>query len=283
MNADKAANRPADPANRLADAVLPPESEPMARLLAIMARLRKPDGGCPWDLEQDFATIAPYTIEEAYEVADAIAREDMKGLREELGDLLLQVVFHSQMAAEAGEFDFAAVANGIGDKMIKRHPHVFADAGPRSTAGQMDAWEAQKAEERAAGGATSALDGVTLGLPALMRAQKLLARAAKTGFEWPDAASVIEKLDEEILELKEAIAHGTDAAHIAEELGDVMINAVNLARKLNLDAEKVMRAANEKFSRRFQAMEQMAAAEGDDFTALPLTAQAALWQRAKIS
>jgi len=257
-------------------------TEPMARLLAIMARLRDPEGGCPWDLEQDFTTIAPYTIEEAYEVADALAQQDMAGLQGELGDLLLQVVFHSQMAAEAGHFDFAAVANGIAEKMVKRHPHVFGDAGPRDTAGQLTAWEEQKAEERKAAGAVSVIDGIALGLPALMRSQKLLARAAKTGFDWPDAAAVMEKLDEEIAELKEALAAEQGAsAHAAEEIGDVMLVLVNLARKLHLDAEGLLRAANEKFIRRFKSMEAFAQREGNEFNQLPIESQIKLWQRAK--
>jgi len=253
---------------------------PLPRLLAIMAQLRKPDGGCPWDLEQDFASIAPYTIEEAYEVADAIARGDMQDLKGELGDLLLQVVFHAQMAAEAGHFDFDVVATAIGDKMIKRHPHVFGDAAARDTAGQLDAWEAQKADERAAAGAQSVLDGVALGLPALMRAQKLLARAAKVGFEWQTAADILPKLDEEIGELKAAMA-ADDTAHIAEELGDVMFVLVNLAGKLDLDAESLMRAANDKFTGRFQKMEALAQQDNNDFKDLPLDAQEQLWQCAK--
>lgn len=252
---------------------------PLSRLLAIMAQLRNPDGGCPWDLEQDFATIAPYTIEEAYEVADAIAHNDMKALREELGDLLLQVVFHAQMASEKNEFNFDDVANAIADKMVKRHPHVFGDADARTTDGQLIAWEKQKAEERTASGATSALDGVANALPALMRAQKLQSRAAKVGFEWKTAEDILPKLDEEIAEMKEAMRGYQD--HLAEELGDVMFVLVNLIRKSGFDAEATLRAANDKFTRRFQEMERLAAQDNREFSELGLEAQEALWQKAK--
>ncbi|HCM84258.1 MAG TPA: nucleoside triphosphate pyrophosphohydrolase [Rhodospirillaceae bacterium] len=255
-------------------------SQPISRLLAIMAQLRNPDGGCAWDLEQDFASIAPYTIEEAYEVADAIQRGDMDGLRGELGDLLLQVVFHAQMANEKNLFDFEDVATAIADKMIKRHPHVFGDADARTTDGQLDAWEKQKAEERAADGATSALDGVAAALPALMRAQKLQSRAAKVGFEWETAADILPKLDEEILEVKEAMT-GNDRNHLAEELGDALFVLVNLIRKSGFDAEELMRAANDKFTRRFHAMERLARQDNQEFNNLDLDAQEKLWQRAK--
>lgn len=254
---------------------------PIPRLLAIMAQLRNPDGGCPWDLEQDFSTIAPYTIEEAYEVADAIQRDDMNALREELGDLLLQVVFHSQMAKEAGHFTFDDVATAISDKMIKRHPHVFSDADARTTDGQLEAWEKQKAEERTASGATSALDGVAMAMPALMRAQKLQNRAAKVGFEWATAQDILPKIDEEIAEMKSAMA-GDDKNHLAEELGDVLFVAVNLIRKLGFEAEELMRAANDKFTRRFHAMEQLAQQDNKEFSQLDLEAQEQLWQQAKV-
>ncbi len=254
----------------------------MARLVAIMAQLRSPDGGCPWDLEQDFASIAPCTIEEAYEVADAAARGDMADLKGELGDLLFQVVFYAQLAAERGHFDFDGVAAAIGDKMIKRHPHVFGDADIKTSADQMAAWEAQKAEERTAAGAESALDGVALGLPALMRAQKLQSRAAKTGFEWQNVEHVLAKLDEEIGEVKEAIAHQPqDQDHIAEEIGDVLFVTTVLARKLGFDAETLMRAANEKFIRRFKNMEKLSSDENSIFNDLSPESKLSLWQKAK--
>jgi ATP diphosphatase len=256
------------------------ENKPLRRLLQIMSQLRNPNGGCPWDLDQDFASIAPYTIEEAYEVADAIQRGDMADLKNELGDLLLQVVFHAQMAKEKNLFDFDDVATAIADKMIKRHPHVFGDADARDTAQQLDEWEKQKADERAASGATSALDGVATALPALMRAQKLLSRAAKTGFDWPDIAPVMAKLDEEITEVKAAIAEN-DKDHLAEELGDVMLVLVNIIRKSGLDAEELMRAANSKFSHRFKTMEHLAEKSGEIFAEMPLHDKEALWQISK--
>lgn len=240
------------------------------RLADVMRRLRDPDGGCPWDLEQDFATIAPYTIEEAYEVADAIERGDLHALREELGDLLLQVVYHSQMAAEARVFDLADVTAGIADKMIRRHPHVFGAARVDSAAAQTDAWEKLKASEKPRQGA---LDGVALGLPALMRAQKLQKRAARVGFDWPDAAGPRAKIDEELAEVASAPAEGR-----AEEVGDLLFAVVNYARHLGVDAEEALRAANSKFERRFTAME---VAGGASFSALDLDAKEALWQAAK--
>src|SRR5215475_8529724 len=218
--------------------------EPMARLVAIMARLRDRDRGCPWDVEQSFATIAPYTIEEAYEVADAIEHGDMGALKEELGDLLLQVVFHAQMAREARAFDIEDVARAINDKMIRRHPHVFGDAVVTGAAAQTQAWEAQKAAERKAKGAlaghgTGALDGVTVGLPALTRALKLQRRAARVGFDWPAANALAEieaKLAEELGEIKAEVAEG-NAAAIAEECGDLLFVCVNLLRHLEVDPE----------------------------------------------
>lgn len=240
------------------------------RLAEVMARLRDPDGGCPWDLEQDFATIAPYTIEEAYEVADAIERGDLAGLREELGDLLLQVVYHAQMAAEAGAFDLAEVTAGIADKMIRRHPHVFGDVEVASAAAQTEAWEKLKAAEKPRAGA---LDGVALGLPALMRAQKLQKRAARVGFDWPDPGGPRAKIDEELAEI--AVA---PPERQAEEIGDLLFAVVNYARHLGVDAEEALRAANAKFERRFTAME---AAGGAGFPALDLDAKEALWQSAK--
>jgi nucleoside triphosphate diphosphatase len=255
-----------------------------ARLLDIMSRLRSQDGGCPWDLEQTFRTIAPYTIEEAYEVADAIEREDMGDLREELGDLLFQVAFHSQMASEEGAFEAADVAAAINEKMIRRHPHVFDAADDRSSDDQVVAWEVMKAAERASKAKSkeshSALDGVALSLPALMRAEKLQKRAARTGFDWAEPEPIFDKLDEETRELKEAMASG-DAEAILDEMGDLLFVAANLARRLNVDPEIALRQANAKFERRFRAMEALASKRGQDFTALDLDAQEALWQDVK--
>ena len=242
---------------------------PLDRLVAIMARLRDKEHGCPWDIEQTFATIAPYTIEEAYEVADAIARDDMAALKDELGDLLLQVVFHSRMAEEAGHFSVADVIASISDKMVRRHPHIFADQSVENWD-----WEAIKAEERSSGGAHSAMDGVALALPALMRAQKLQKRAARTGFDWPDVMGAIEKIGEEVEELLEA---ETEADRI-EEAGDLLFAAVNAVRHMGVSAEDALRAANTKFERRFRAMEALG---GEGFDALPLDDMEALWQRAK--
>jgi ATP diphosphatase len=248
-------------------------TDPLSRLLAIMARLRDPDRGCQWDLAQSFATIAPYTIEEAYEVADAIARDDLAALREELGDLLLQVVFHSRIAEEAGHFAFADVAQGIAAKMEARHPHIF---GGEDEAGQSreERWENAKAAERAAKGAQSALDGVALALPALMRAEKLQKRAARVGFDWPDPVGPAAKLVEETAELADA----TDDAHRFEEAGDLLFAAVNLVRAHGIAAEDALRHANAKFERRFRAMEAIA---GGSIAGLDLDAQEALWQAVK--
>ncbi|MBN8530278.1 MAG: nucleoside triphosphate pyrophosphohydrolase [Alphaproteobacteria bacterium] len=252
----------------------------LLRLLSIMTALRDPKTGCPWDIEQDFASIAPCTIEEAYEVADAIQRGDMLHLKEELGDLLLQVVFHSQMAQEKGLFDFNAVAQAIADKLVVRHPHVFGDAQISTAAAQTEAWEAQKAEERKAKGNTSALDGVTAGLPAMTRAVKLQKRAARVGFDWPDAEGVFEKLDEEIAELRAARRDGK-VEHVREELGDVLFTLINLARKLDMDPEEVLRAANAKFTMRFQRMEATLQKEKRDADGIPLEAWEELWRKAK--
>jgi MazG family protein len=237
-----------------------PKSE-MTRLLGIMARLRDPDGGCPWDLEQDFSTIAPYTIEEAYEVAEAVRANDMGSLREELGDLLLQVVYHAQMAAEAGHFDFDDVARGICEKMVRRHPHVFGDAAIDSARAQTDEWERQKAEERAARGETSALDGVSLSLPALLRARKLVSRAARAGFAWPDVEDAARKVAEELEEVRAEISTG-DHARIEEELGDLLIAAVGLAQRLEVEPETALRRATAKFEGRLRALESALAEEG---------------------
>ena len=251
---------------------------PIERLLAIMTRLRDPQCGCDWDLAQDFTSIAPYTIEEAYEVADAIERNDMAALKGELGDLLLQVVFHARMAEEAGLFDFNAVATAISDKMEARHPHIF-DAAQTGTGVPSGNWEALKAAERDANGATSALDGVASALPALMRAEKLQKRAARHGFDWPDTNGPAEKLHEEMIELAEA---NTDAER-AEEAGDLLFAAVNLVRAHGIPPEDALRAANLKFERRFRAMEAMAAQQGELFAALDLDAQEALWLAVKAS
>jgi len=232
------------------------------RLLAIMARLRDPARGCPWDREQNFATIAPYTIEEAYEVADAIERNDMAALKDEIGDLLFQVVFHARMAEEAGLFGFDDVAEAIADKMERRHPHVFGDAEIRSVAAQNEAWEAHKAAERQArSGAASVLDGVALALPALLRAAKISRRAARIGFDWPAADSVIDKIEEELQELEFAIDEG-DRAVIEEEMGDLLFAAANLARKLDIEPETALRRATAKFERRFRQVEALAKERG---------------------
>ncbi len=250
-------------------------SDPLNRLLSIMARLRDPVSGCEWDREQNFATIAPYTIEEAYEVADAIERGDLKALREELGDLLLQVVFHARMAEEDGHFAFADVAASIADKLEARHPHIFGDAAHDGQA-QTDRWEQLKAEERAAKGATSALDDVALSLPALMRAEKLQKRAARHGFDWPDTQGPADKVREEMAELAEA-----SDADKAEEAGDLLFAAVNLVRAYKIAPEDALRAANAKFERRYRAMEALAREADQDFAALSLDEQEALWQAVK--
>lgn len=240
------------------------------QLHAIMARLRDPETGCPWDVEQDFASIAPYTIEEAYEVADAIERADMDALRDELGDLQLQVVFHARMAEERGLFDLRDVLDSICAKMIRRHPHVFGD-------GQSPGWEEIKASERAGKNAdSSALAGVTVALPALLRAEKLQKRAARTGFDWPDAEDARAKIDEEVAEVLSA----EDEAGRFEEMGDLLFAVVNWSRKLGIDPEAALRAGNSKFERRFRAMEAMA---GDAFPGLDLEAKEELWVKAKQS
>ena len=253
------------------------------RLLAIMARLRDKEDGCPWDREQDFATIASYTIEEAYEVADAIARGDLAALNDELGDLLFQVVFHARMAEEAGLFDFADVAAAIADKMVRRHPHVFGDAKVASAAAQSAAWEEHKAGERAArakasGCGESVLDGVALALPALLRAAKIQRRAARIGFDWSQPRPVMAKLIEEIGELEAELDGGADPARIEDEVGDLLFAAANLARKLEIDPEAALRRATAKFERRFRRVEVLAAERGigGDLDALE-----SLWQEVK--
>ena len=254
-------------------------TRPIDDLLAIMARLRDPERGCPWDKEQNFATIAPYTIEEAYEVADAIERADMASLKDELGDLLLQVVFHARMAEEAGHFAFDDVAVEIADKMVRRHPHVFGDVAIASVAEQNEAWEAHKAAERdAQGGAQSVVDGVALALPALLRAAKISGRAARIGFDWPDARAVIPKIAEEIAELEGEFNAGGSPAAIEEELGDLLFAAANLARKLEVEPETALRRATAKFERRFRQVEALAAERG---IGRDLDALEALWQEVK--
>ncbi|HEV8680065.1 MAG TPA: nucleoside triphosphate pyrophosphohydrolase [Stellaceae bacterium] len=258
-----------------------PMTRPIDRLLAIMARLRDPDHGCPWDVQQNFATIAPYTIEEAYEVADAIERADMAALKDELGDLLLQVVFHARMAEEAGHFAFDDVATAIADKMVRRHPHVFGDAEIASVAAQNEAWEAHKAAEREAkGDAGSVLDGVALALPALLRAAKISQRAARIGFDWPDARAVIAKIAEEIVELEAELDAGAAPAAIEEEMGDLLFAAANLARKLEIEPETALRRGTAKFEHRFRRVEALARERG---IGRDIDALEALWQEVKAS
>ena len=262
----------------------------IARLLAIMAALRDPKSGCPWDVQQDFASIAPYTIEEAYEVADAIGRGDLHDLRDELGDLLLQVVFHARMAEEQGAFAFADVVAAISDKMERRHPHVFAGATVEDAEAQTREWEEHKRREREANGDAdrSALAGIARGLPEWQRAVKLQKRAARVGFDWPSHAPVIDKLHEEIEEVRaelEAVAADPgDAAardRLEDELGDLLFVAANLTRHAKVDFGAALRRANAKFERRFRAMERLADDDGTDLSALPLEAQDRYWDRAK--
>ena len=250
----------------------------LTELLAIMARLRAADG-CPWDRQQTFASIAPYTVEEAYEVADAIERGDLGDLKDELGDLLFQVVFHAQMAREAGEFDFDAVAGAICDKLTRRHPHVFGGGRALSAVEQSAAWEDIKAAERAD---ASALHGVPNALPALLRAYKLSKRAARVGFDFEHAGQCADKVDEELAEVRAASHEARGASpEIFEEIGDLLFAAANLARKLDVDAEAALRAANAKFERRFRGMEALAAQRGQVFAELDLAAQESLWQAVK--
>lgn len=259
-------------------------------LVRIMARLRDPERGCPWDVRQDFRSIAPYTVEEAFEVADAIERDDLDGLRDELGDLLFQVVFHARMAEEAGAFDYGDVVTGVCEKMTRRHPHVFADATVADAEEQTRAWEAHKARERAARGPgddASVLADVPRGLPALVRAQKLGRRAAAVGFDWPDAAGAFTKLEEELAEIRAAVGGGTpgpgtgDRAALEEEIGDFLFAIVNVCRHTGIDAEGALRAANVKFERRFRAVEARLAADGRTPADSGLEEMDRLWDEVK--
>ena len=257
------------------------DDQQMDRLLAIMAALRDPDTGCPWDVEQTFATIAPYTIEEAYEVADAIDRGDMDDLRGELGDLLFQSVFHAQMAKDAGHFTFADVARTMSDKMVARHPHVFGDESNAKTPDQQSAdWEKIKAAERAQRAETRTLDGVAVGLPALLRALKLQKRAARVGFDWPDVGHVIDKIAEEAAEVVEARDTLTQDA-LTEEVGDLLFVMANLARHLNVDPEDALRRANAKFQHRFEGVEDALSARGKTPADSDLAEMDALWDQVK--
>jgi ATP diphosphatase len=253
---------------------MPTPEDELRRLLDIMAALREPRAGCPWDREQTYDTIAPYTVEEAYEVADAIARRDYAALPDELGDLLFQVVYHARIAEEEGRFGFAEVARAIADKMWRRHPHVFADAAAPP------GWEEQKRRERAAGATRGTLGGIPAGLPGLARALKLTARAARVGFDWPDAAAVMEKLAEETAELQAELP-AADPARLADELGDLLFVLANLARKLGLDPEACLQQANRKFERRFGAMEQALAEAGKTPADATLVEMEAVWQQGK--
>ena len=254
-------------------------SPQLERLLAIMAQLRDPQSGCPWDVAQSFRTIAPYTIEEAYEVAEAAELDDAPALKDELGDLLLQVVFHARMAEEGGKFAFDDVAQAISDKMVRRHPHVFGDTAVDTAAAQTVAWEEHKAAERQAKGAASALDGVGVGLPALTRAAKLQRRAARVGFDWPEAEPIFAKIEEEIAELREALTEGP--ARIEDEIGDLLFSVVNLARRLETDPEQALRGACRKFENRFHYVEAKLAAEGKLPGAATLDEMEEAWRWAK--
>lgn len=258
------------------------------RLIDIMARLRDPETGCPWDVEQDFRSIAPYTVEEAYEVADAIERDDRTSLKEELGDLLLQVVFHARMAEEESAFDFEDVAGEIADKLVRRHPHVFAADSHGSDASLREAWETLKAKERAEKAArrgedASVLDDVPVGFPALTRAEKLQKRAARVGFDWTALAPVLDKIDEEIAELKAEISRGASPDRLSDELGDVLFSCVNLARHLKLDPEFALRGTNAKFERRFRAVENSLKADNIALQDVGIDEYERRWVAAKIA
>lgn len=250
-------------------------------LISVMAALRNPEGGCPWDLEQTFATIAPYTIEEAYEVADAIQREDYADLKDELGDLLFQVIFHGRMAEELGLFSVADVIDHVSTKMVSRHPHVFGDQSAASSDEVWKIWDARKQSEKEKKGLkTSVMDDVTLALPALLRSQKLQSKASKTGFDWPDQDGVLDKISEELQELKEALSH-SDSAAIEEEYGDLMFVMVNFGRRAGVDTETALRKANDKFVSRFKMMEEIAKEKNQQFDQLSLDIQESYWQEAK--
>lgn len=253
----------------------------MKRLLKIMQRLRDPEHGCPWDAQQNFATIAPFTIEEAYEVADAISRGDMDDLRDELGDLLFQVVFHAQMASERGYFDFSDVQQGLCEKMVRRHPHVFADTEIDDAQHQTRVWEDYKAEERKQKGEHSLMDGIPAGMAEIQRAAKMQKRAAKAGFDWSTPEPVLEKFDEELVEMREAMEAG-DGPAMEDEIGDLLFVAINLARKLDIDPGSALRRSNAKFERRFRAIEEAAGGQ-DALAAMDLDSQEALWQKQKES
>ncbi len=252
-------------------------------LLKVMARLRDPNGGCPWDLEQDFASLAPYAIEEAYEVQDAINKGDMENFKEELGDLLLQVVFQSEMARQLGLFTFDDVAQGIADKMVSRHPHVFGDASAETSDAVLSQWDDIKQAERGLKSLplNSILDEVPVNFPALMRAQKLQKKAAKVGFDWPDAQQVFDKIEEEIIELKQEIK-SQSSTKIEEEFGDLLFAFVNLGRKLGLDCETALSKCNQKFYRRFNGIENEVKAKSQKMTDLSLEELEAIWIRQKL-
>lgn len=254
---------------------------PIEELLTLMARLRDPERGCPWDVQQTYATIAPYTIEEAYEVADAIARHDLDDLKDELGDLLLQVVFHAQMAREAGAFEFADVVAAIVDKMTRRHPHVFGDVQYADEAEQKRAWDDIKSAERGLVAESSILSGVPLALPALTRAVKLQRKAARVGFDWHELAPVVAKIEEEIGEIRVELANGADAKRVADEVGDLLFACANLARHTGVDPEAALRAANAKFERRFGYIETALRAQNRQPTEATLAEMDALWEQAK--
>lgn len=253
--------------------------ERVEKLLEVMAALRDPQSGCPWDREQDFRSIAPYTIEEAYEVADAIDRRDLGALREELGDLLLQVVFHARMAQESGAFDFYDIVDAITDKLVRRHPHVFGDEHVATAAAQRSAWEAFKAEERRRTGERGALEGIALALPALSRAAKLGRRAAAAGFDWPDMCGVVEKVREELAEFEAA----ADPQRREEELGDLLFAVANLARHANVEPEEALRCANRKFERRFMQLEEKVRASGRTWSEFDPAELEELWSQVKLS
>ena len=265
------------------DAELRDSAAAIIRLIGIMRRLRDPDTGCPWDVEQDFESILPYTIEEAYEVADAIERRDWDELEGELGDLLLQTVYHAQMGSETGLFDFGSIANRVSQKMVDRHPHVFGpDSAERTASEQETNWEESKAQERLGRQEAGVLDGVANALPALTRAAKLQRRAAAVGFDWPATEGVIDKMREELNELEAAVESSKSGA-IAEEFGDLLFTCVNLARHLDLDPEAELRAANGKFTRRFEALEAAVRSDGLELTDLELAELDAFWERSKVS